>query len=83
MFYFWILDFTMDIPEPIQYNPNPNDIWLLWIYPDRSETKVLYLNPICTCKFTRMRSRECYKIEPKSEKPDPNPNAQESFRLRL
>ena len=57
----------MDISEPIRYNPNPNDIWLLRIYPNRSKTEVLYSNPICTYKFTRMGPMRCYKIEPKSE----------------
>ena len=34
---------------------------------------ISYPNPTRTCKITRMEPRRCYKIKPKYEKSDPNP----------
>ena len=53
------LDLTLDISEPIPFNLNQNNIWLLYGFYDvvqiRSKTSFLYLNLIPTYKFTRMR----------------------------
>lgn len=72
-----ILDFTSGISEPIRYNWNVNNIWLLYGFQDviqiRTENHVLYPNPTHTHKSTRMKPRGCYKKELKSKILDPMP----------